>query len=248
MKSPSPRVSKERWQIAQGIELANWKKHNTWYGAIARSFLHVLGLRKGRVGDDWNEWWYEKFEGYRILPDEIENAIELGCGPFTNIRLILKERLIGSIVCSDPLVHHYARFKGRWLHEAISKGLVQLDNHPIEECPFHDCAFDLVVMINVLDHVRDAMECLETATRITMPGGYLVIGQDLTDQRDAEKTKEDIAHPVRIHHEDVDGIILRHFAPKFRKILCRQEGRNPCSHYGTYLFIGCKSLNKSSAG
>ncbi len=236
------KVSKDRWQAAQEWEHRVWLSENgSPLRRLARSVLAKLGARNF-IGDDWNHWWREKFDGYRIVPAELENVIELGCGPYTNIRLIKTGRKIQYLICSDPLVKHYIRFKGRWLSEAWRRGEILIDDHPAEECPFATCYFDLTVMINVLDHVRDAMQCLDQAMRITKPGGLLVVGQDLTNSGDLSNPaiRDDVGHPIRLTHEILDEKLLPGFEPVLYRILLRAEGRNPVAHYGTYIFIGQK--------
>ena len=241
-KSPATHVSKEIWDRAQQYELKAWKWQNSWVNSIVDAGKRFFGHKGVTVGDDWNNWWCEKFNNYEVIPNQNENAIELGCGPYTNIRLILNKKAIDHVVCSDPLVNEYILFKGQWLASQYARGAILLDNHPIEECPFSDNYFDLVILINVLDHVRDALVCLETAIRITKPKGFLIIGQDLTNESDMINTGNDIGHPIRLHHEDVDRSILNKFDPKLYKILSREDGRNPQAHYGTYLFIGQKNI------
>ena len=77
---------------------------------------------------------------------ELGDFIELGCGPYTNTRLILKGRRAGRVVCSDPLADEYLKFGSRWLARAHRRGHVEIDTHPIEECPFPERSFDVVVL------------------------------------------------------------------------------------------------------
>jgi SAM-dependent methyltransferase len=142
------------------------------------------------------------------------------------------------VYCSDLLAKHYITFKGRWLTEAWERGDICNDDYPIEECPFAPNYLDLVVLINVLDHVRDIILCLRQAIRITKPEGYLVVGQDLSNMEDALRTGDDIGHLIRIDHGTLDRELMLHFDPLLHKILGREEGRNPLAHYGTYIFIG----------
>lgn len=197
-------------------------------------------LKRDDVGDDWNHWWARQFDDYRELPQIFENAVELGCGPYTNMRLICERRQISHIFCSDPLVREYVTFRGRWLAEAVKRGAVLIDDHPIEECPFATDYFDLVVMINVLDHVRDAVVCVRQAVRVTKPGGFLVIGQDLTDEEDLRRIPDDVGHPVRLPEDFLDSELFDDCDLVLHRTLPREEGRNPSAHCGTYLFIGTK--------
>ncbi|MCL5287188.1 MAG: class I SAM-dependent methyltransferase [Acidobacteria bacterium] len=238
-------VSEERWRKAQEWEAAFWRSQNpaaaqTLVARAKRLAKRLLGRTNASPGDDWNQWWAERFENYRALPQRMENVVELGCGPYTNMRLILPGRAVRRVVCSDPLVKEYLKFEERWLAQAWRRGAVEVDDHAIEDCPFESNSFDLVVMINVLDHVRDALNCLRQAARIARPGGFLVVGQDLSNAEDVARTGEDIGHPIRIDDATMDTELLPKFEAVQRGVLSREEGRNPAAHYGTYLFLGAK--------
>ena len=70
---PVLKTTKKLWEDAQKIELDIWERE----------------YRQG-ANNDWNNWWYNVFGGYKDIPTEICSAIELGCGPFTNIKWIIK--------------------------------------------------------------------------------------------------------------------------------------------------------------
>jgi len=208
---------------------------------VARPILAALGSDRA-AGNDWNDWWSHQFEGYRFLPAQIGDYVELGCGPYTNTRLIVKGRNVRRIVCSDPLITSYLRFKHRWLAEAYRKGLIEVDDHPLENIPYPPASFDVVVMINVLDHVFDFDVCMRNAVELVRPGGFLLIGQDLSTDEEAQH--EDVGHPIRVTADDVTGH-LREFVPVVNKQLGRSEGRNPHYHYSTLIFAGRKSKSMS---
>ena len=239
------RVSAERWAEAQGWELALWREGHRKRG-WKRVVWPLVGpvLRKvdrRRVwGDDWNHWWKTQFDDYRFLPPHLGDSIELGSGP-TNTRLILEEHRVDRVVCSDPLIKSYVTFRGRWLAEAYSSGRVEIDDHPIEACPFDPSSFDLVVMINVLDHVQDADLCMRTAIGLVRPGGYFVLGQDLSDDEDIARHPYDVGHPIRLRHADLEPY-LESLSTTLRKDLTREQGRDPRLHYGTLIYAGRKPL------
>ncbi len=243
-------VSRERWQQAQEWEGAYWRaQHPARPDRVSSSLQKLTAKVLGKqgpeteqpsAGDDWNHWWAEQFEQYQCLPSTFENVIEVGAGPYTNVRVILEGRQASHLICSDPLIREYLRFKGQWLERMWQAGAVYVDDHPLEDCPFASDYFDLVVVINVLDHCRDSLACIRQATRITKPGGYLVIGQDLTNIDDVQRIGDDIGHPIRIDHDTLDKELLNGFRKVRYKILSRAEGRNPSAHYGTYVFIGQK--------
>jgi len=214
------RIPEARWQEAQAWERREWEKY------------------ANPTGDDWNKWWADKFGGYAFLPRQLGDVAEIGCGPFTNIRLIRKGRETKRIVCSDPLAETYLRLPC-WLAQSHRLGLIEVDAHPAEECPLPAASFDLVVMTNVLDHVRDADLCLRNAAGLVKPGGYFILGQDLSDTEDEKRFPRDIGHPIRLRLEDVSPH-LAGFRSIIHRVLARAEGRNPAAHYGTLIFAGQK--------
>ena len=242
-------VGVDRWKQAQEWELAVWRdghekrgwKRLVW--PVVGPVLRALNWRRA-WGDDWNHWWKERFDGYGFLPERLGDYAELGCGPYTNTRVILEGRETTRVVCSDPLVRSYVTFRGRWLAEAYAAGRVEVDDHPIEELPFPAGSFDTVVMINVLDHVRDADACLRTAVDLVRPGGYLVLGQDLSDEDDIAAHPYDVGHPIRLRREDIDPY-LEAFETVHRRDLTREEGRDPRLHYSTLVYAGRKPREAS---
>ncbi|MDA0323697.1 MAG: class I SAM-dependent methyltransferase [Verrucomicrobia bacterium] len=242
------RVDRERWKDAQEWEAGYWKGADRWMARYGKSvlwrILASVGLKPRYRGDDWNEWWAKQFDHYEFLPMDIASAIELGCGPFTNIRLIHAKRRIGRLVLSDPLLPTYFDFQNTFVRDMYKRHACEFDTSPIEECPFDSKSFDLVVMINVLDHVFDADAGLANARRIVKPGGHLIIGQDLTDEEDYahERVRDNVGHPIKLGHQWLDDRLLDGFEPIIHQVLDRENGRSPKIHYGTYLFAGRKSV------
>jgi SAM-dependent methyltransferase len=245
------KTSMENWQKAQEWEKNHWvrqRKIGSKYGKdLIWKILSVIGLMPKYRGDDANYWWASQFDNYNFLPDEINNAIELGCGPYTNIRLIIEKCTPRHLFLSDPLIKTYINFKQSFVGKIHRQGLCILDDHPIEECPFAPNYFDLVVLINVLDHVQDAHICINNAINITKPGGILLVGQELSNKDDIEKYNKkygayggDIGHPIRIGHDWLDAFLNNGFENIIKKILSREIGRDPEIHYGTYIFAGEK--------
>jgi len=128
-------VTDDRWQQAQDWELEVWR--NVQPASPVRSLLWAV-IRRRPLDDDWNEWWRQQFDGYKCVPTALENVIEVGCGPYTNIRLIRPGRRIAHLYCSDPLARDYAGFKLGWLSHAYRNREILLDDHPAESLPFAD--------------------------------------------------------------------------------------------------------------
>jgi SAM-dependent methyltransferase len=251
LTSSTFRVSSERWSEAQEWELALWREAQTKRGwkrlawPVAGPVLRRLDPIRAS-GDDWNRWWRKRFDDYDFLPPSLGDCVELGCGPYTNIRLILDGRDAGRVVCSDPLARSYVAFEGRWLASSHASGRVEIDDHPIEDCVLPPESFDLVVMINVLDHVRDADVCLRTAIELCRPGGVFILGQDLSDASDVSNHPHDVGHPIRLGREDVEPY-LEAFETLHRRDLSRDEGRAPELRCGTLVYAGRKR-REASAG
>jgi SAM-dependent methyltransferase len=240
-------VSDERWKAAQQWENAHWVNAQRMRAKFGKNYiwrvLHLFGLVPKHRGDDWNSWWRDQFDGYRFLPAAVDNAIEVGCGPYTNIRLVQERCRPRHLVLSDPLIRTYVGFKLTFVAEAYRKAFCVLDDHPLEELPFASDYFDLAVMINVLDHVRDARRCMENLTRVIKPGGTLIVGQDLTNEEDFAKLKDEpgaIGHPIKLTHQWFDPYLRPGFEPLIDKLLPREQGREPHQHYGTLVFAGRK--------
>lgn len=240
-----PATTVERWQEAQEWESAFWDRQNIpspRWKRMLRPLLVAVGLRPKRAPlselDDRNHWWMRHFEDYAALPRRAANACELGCGPYTNMRLISKKTEVDHIHCSDPLASRYVAYPSAWLARACRAGKVSVDFHPAEECPYKTDYFDVVAMINVLDHVRDAGRCVEEAIRITAPGGYFVFGQDLTGVHDRHPSNP--GHPVLLTHHQLLPILQAATVPVLNKIVAREEMHEPEMHYGALVYIGRK--------
>jgi len=234
-------ISSERWQHAQKWERAFWDRQNIpspWWKRRLRPLLVLCGLRPSIIEqqlDDRNYWWQQQFNDYKDIPRDLTNVCELGCGPYTNVRLILKNRNIKYIHCSDPLGHHYITYKHAWLAKAHRTGAVSVDFHPAEECVYKSDHFDLTIMINVLDHVFDPIKCLQEAIRITAPGGHLVFGQDLTG--DQNKRPSNPGHPFVFSHDHLEPVLKHGCREVFRQIVTHDDRD---MHYGSLIFIGKK--------
>jgi hypothetical protein len=85
---------------------------------------------------------------------------------------------------------------------------------------------------------------MEKAMALVRPGGVLILGQDLTDDKDqaamAGKPGE-IGHPIKLDHHWFDERLGSRFEPLVKKLLTREQGRDAASHYATLIFAGRKN-------
>lgn len=202
-------------------------------------FFELLKFRDFYCGDDWNFWWMKKFDYYKALPKHVHRALEVGSGPYSNIRLISKCISIDEIVCTDPLMEVYKNFKMTWVADQYKKGKIKAEAGKCETINFPDESFDLVVCNNVLDHVQDAKKGLEEMHRVLKKGGHFVFAQDLTDQEAIEKETKREGHPIRLDHLFLDNLLNQKYTAIFKKMLSREESR-VMEYYGTYILIGRK--------
>jgi SAM-dependent methyltransferase len=240
-------VSHERWKTAQDWEKSHWLRNHKALGKFGKNYIWRLLAMFGRVekyrGDDRNRWWQSMFDNYRFLPANVNNALEAGCGPYTNMRLIQRVCQPAHLYLSDPLIRTYAKFNMTFLREMYQNVACCLDDHPLEDLPFADDYFDLTVMINVLDHVRDPHACMANLIRVTRPGGIMLVGQDLTNAEDLARQPEGvkIGHPITMEEEWFKPYFNTQFQPLLMKTVPREVGWAPEWHYGTLIFAGRKS-------
>lgn len=212
--------------------------------------------------DDWNKWWYDKYERYGVLKNRhFSSVLEVGCGPHTNIRYILPEITFDKLYLEDPLVQYYTTYslnkpnslihnlKKKFKKERVNYLVkifsdlninVDLSSSKLEDLPYKDQQMDLVICINVLDHVNNYEQCMQEIFRVLDLGGLLILGQDLSNQEDLAHCPEsytDIGHPIKIDHLILEQTFTGKYHKIFEKILPRDEGRNPKAHYATYLGI-----------
>lgn len=228
----------------------------------AQDFELKFAQQTIRSDDDWNRWWYEKFERYSILENRyFYNVLEVGCGPHTNIKYILPKIKFDKLWLEDPLIQYYITYnlsksksfcdylrgkvkknKINYLLEIFSDLNIKIDlsTSKLEDLPYKDYQMDLVVCINTLDHVNDYDKCMNEIFRVLNKDGLLILGQDLSNKDDLRQCPEsyaDIGHPIKVDHIVIEQTLKGKYHKRFEKILSRTEGRNPSAHFGTYLGI-----------
>lgn len=239
------KVPADRWQQAQQWEVGLWDETQRVRARYGKNIIWRI-LRSMRIvdryrGNDWNTWWRDLFDGYRFLPPRVTDAIEVGCGPYTNMRYVMDACRPDRVVLSDPLIERYRHYQLTFLSEAQHQPWCRLDASPLEKLPFPDASFDLAIMINVLDHVQDAPACMQNVLRILRSGGWLILGQDLTNEADLAVLARDpglVGHPIKLSADWFDPYLNKGFRPAIHKILPREDGREPTHHYATLLFCG----------
>ena len=117
-----------------------------------------------------NNWWYVTRRDLlrKILKQtnrRFHNAVDLGCGVGSNSEVLLEfsESVFG-LDCEKKAII-YAKDRNESIHFVEGS---------ILDCPFSDKSFDLVVCMDVLEHVKDE-DALSEISRILTENGYLFI-------------------------------------------------------------------------
>jgi SAM-dependent methyltransferase len=185
-------VPLERWQAAQEYERATWLEH---------------GLM---LTEDRNAEHAAMFDGYKALPDDLGNVIELGCGPFTNWRFVREWRQADHLTLLDPMAYEYMNFHPHCLYAVDAprdphvKGVTWIQNESIEGFLSEDI-HDTVVMINVLSHCQSVEVAFQWIADHLKTGGYLVFHEPARDINPLEVF--DIGHPLSYTQDVIEGFL-----------------------------------------
>jgi SAM-dependent methyltransferase len=216
-------ISKKSWKtISQEMELSIWKKNT--------------------ANEDKNKWWEEKFNNYISIENEPINSImEVGCGPFAvNIQNVIRalKNKPAKIILNDPLLQQYLDLDKPVKNFIFSSNAI-IYSIPLEECIILE-PVDLIICINVLDHVYSLHKCLQSIEINLKPSGILILGNDLTNEENFRKTPTDdpnaMLHPIRFDYPEI-----KEFLDKFEKIY--EKISEPSGyHCGSLFFIGRKQI------
>jgi SAM-dependent methyltransferase len=217
------RVDRARWEEAQRYEKRTW-----------------MDLNRGAM-EDRNKVHAARFAGYEALAGRrFPRAIELGCGPFTNMRLILEVADIGEVHLLDPLAAEYlshpgCRYRGgtlaaepRFANTKFRVGVSRPTT--LEACAIEDYQpkgrFDLVVMVNVLEHCLDAEAVLRKVDELVAPGGTFVFHDTfITPERlhQVMSALYDAGHPIRLDRRLVGEFLAPRFEPRWHAEVYESE-------------------------
>jgi len=264
------RVDQERWARAQEFEktfAADAMEHdgywNDWWAAKfnhyeairGKSFENILEVGCGphtNLRFLLNKIEYDRIfledpliHFYMTHPILEQSAVMRAKRTLKRLQAVLRSRGVPLTVRAKRLTERLINkpagefnYTLRLFHEQAGK--VDLSSSKLEALPYADTSMDLVICVNVLDHVNDCDACMEEMYRVLQVGGFLVLGQDLTNDEDSEncpESKTDIGHPIKIDHLYVAAALDRKYKAIFEKVLKRHEGRNPSAHYATYVGI-----------
>jgi SAM-dependent methyltransferase len=120
---------------------------------------------EGRLRNDWYEALFTTSVGLERARYTGARILDIGCGPRGSLEWVDDAaRRVGL----DPLVPVYRRL-------GIDQHQMEYVAAPAEAMPFPDASFDIVTSINSLDHVDELEASIEEITRVSAPGGLLLI-------------------------------------------------------------------------
>eukprot|EP00746_Dinoflagellata_sp_MGD_P062094 gnl/MRDRNA2_/MRDRNA2_26171_c0_seq2.p1 gnl/MRDRNA2_/MRDRNA2_26171_c0~~gnl/MRDRNA2_/MRDRNA2_26171_c0_seq2.p1 ORF type:complete len:494 (-),score=88.03 gnl/MRDRNA2_/MRDRNA2_26171_c0_seq2:377-1858(-) len=172
-------VTQERWELAQ------WAESQAWKGNTDRC--------------DRCEEHNGFFRDYQSVPFPLGDVAEVGCGPWTQTRQLLKLRSdlkpsVRSISLFDPGVEEYVKLaSSTYKNGKVSKLNVTALPCGAEELPNAE-AFDTLLMINVIEHCKDAFSVLQAVYLALKPGGVFIFHERFIPLR----RKSEIYHPIRL--------------------------------------------------
>lgn len=196
------KINRNRWIKAQQYELNGWTKY--W-----------LDKNNDRADEH-----ARLFNDYIDLPINLGSVCEVGCGPFTQLQTISRNRVLTEVTLIDPLIDHYRKLINcPYANGSFNDLPTKLITNILEN--FTNEKFDTVICINVIEHVRDAILALGNILKIIKSNGILIFGERSHDDFDP-KEHFDVGHPIRLKTP-----ILQEFKEKFNN-----------SYHNDYYFIG----------
>jgi SAM-dependent methyltransferase len=261
------RVPVDRWKIAQEFEHRGWM--SKWIGAEDdRNYQHMIDFD-----------YYSMLRGMTF-----ENAIELGCGPFTNLRLIGTVCKIEECALLDPLIMSYIKHSNcrydktvlrcdsnlnpkfnsfrvfrlvrRLARRAVPGPLVtnnihihQLISSPIEQMPTTG-RYDLIVIINVIEHCYNLNLIFENILKIAAPNAILVFHDRYYDHQMIQKLLKDrlydAGHPLRVSLKLIDSFFERNFEIIYKKIVEETHDNPVMPKNNSIYLVGRYAINGMS--
>ncbi|VDI52484.1 Hypothetical predicted protein [Mytilus galloprovincialis] len=209
----------KRWHGAQSVEKITWDKRVT--------------------PTDRNEAHAKSFNYYKSLPQHLGNIIEIGAGPFTQAQTIVQGKTATSITLIEPMAFHYMTNVKRCFYKNGSFGSLPTTilSIPAEELS-NVRKFDTLIMINVIEHVYDAISILNAAINLIKENGVFIWHERLWNNylgiANSKHDREFQLHPIRIKHV-IAKQVLSMFDEKY--ISWDTEELRRLQNHGVY-FIG----------
>lgn len=211
-------VDLTRWKTAQHYERRTWMEAG---GLAAR--------------EDRNTEHEIHFDHYAAIAGRrFENALEIGCGPFTNMIRVLKVVQVKQVTLLDPLINEYLTHPNCTYRDHRLSGVETTTvASPIEDFSPSQ-KFDLIVMINVLEHCFSLPKLFERINSLMAPGGVLVFHDKLipaSEIDDFVRNIYDAGHPIRV----ADRVLMEFLSGNYEEMYSKHV-EIPLEDYMSYTF------------
>lgn len=194
----------QRWQIAQDSEKEYWNEFTTEF--LLKRSGDRYPKKAERLLREWSEF---------IKINKNTKILQIGCGPEDVINYFKT----GKKYSIDPLAKFYKqKFRLDYKSSHLTEGRG-------EEIPFPDEYFDVVVIINVLDHTQLPDKVFSEIKKVLKKNGILHFENYIYQKRFIQlakikgKIKEifkremfNIHHPYTFTLEDVRTLVLNEFS------------------------------------
>ena len=205
------------------------------------------------VGSDTNDRaddHLKGFDDYAAVPPFLGRVLEIGCGPWTQSQFMIEKLrphlVIDDVTLWEPNALEYMEQVPTCAYK--SGQLMQLKTHVVAqgaETLDRRHEFDTVVLINVLEHVRDVYQILQAVWDALKPGGTLVFNDKWWDHYNAStpvgtesfEALDHLYHPIRCHRK-----VYEHFLSRFVTLYRLNDPPSITKYgdlHGTY-FVGMK--------
>jgi hypothetical protein len=192
----------------------------------------------------------EGFNGYKIIPLELQSIVEIGAGPFTQVQyLITPFRSIKRITLIEPNALDYMKlnncaYRGGHLRGSpvsiIAKSIEMIMKNRRESKSSE--YYSALISTNVVEHVNDALEYFRGLYDLLEDNGLLIFHErwyDYPQQGDCVLDTAENLHPIRITKWIIDKF-LNQFQPLYVNLnRTKRQIYSPCFEQGIY-FIGRK--------
>jgi SAM-dependent methyltransferase len=125
--------------------------------------------REGQLTNNHYTWFYTSYFNLSAADYSDRRVLDIGCGPRGSLEW-------ADMACQrvglDPLVDEYRTL-------GIGQHKMTYVKAGSENIPFPDGHFDIVTAFNSLDHVDNLGVTVEEITRVTAPGGLLLLISDV---------------------------------------------------------------------
>ncbi len=141
-------------------EMRYWRERARVEGVMRRDILQEASL---------NNSHYERvFTAHFQLTTEFfgsKRILDVGCGPRGSLEWA---SMAADRVGLDPLADRYREL-------GTDRHAMRYVTAPAEEMPFESASFDIVTLLNMLDHVDDVSKTIAEVSRVTVDGGTLLL-------------------------------------------------------------------------